>query len=466
MRTIGVLLSTLLWTMAACQPGTLGYFANWHLDDGALVHLQNGAPPLVSSWGTGVFGRHTASDPVDGTVLFTFEMGGSWTNVYDANGQPMPNGQGHGGWTWLPHPGNADVFYIFQLSNDSLMYSTVDMALNNGLGDVVGTTFLHYGPLTYLASAFSSNDGVRHNLLLHERGTNAFRTVTCSAGGSVSMGPPQAIGPVIDTEVWPYAIRVSPTNSRVAFIGGDWMSLWLLDLDADAGTLNQPVELTFADSLWSAEFSPNGELLYMSDLDSENGQLFQLEITSTNPGAILASIDTLDTWAFNNPPFGQLSLQLGNDGVLYMLAGYYVPIPVYYTHMQAIPQPDVEGPGCGLNLLHTDLLGAVPFMMGLGFPFQFWPRTTSTATSSVARLHPASVHPNPFSGQGWLRPSPGFQPAQLVWTDATGRAVHTASAQLTSQGVPLDDGPTDPGLYHLMAIDALGRRAVVPVMVE
>lgn len=445
------------------QPGMLNYFNNWHIGDGVHLELQTGAPPLVGSWGVGTFPKHTASDPVDGAVLFSFDNGSPWSEVYDTNGQPMPNGTGHGGWAWLPHPGNTSLFHIFDLRNDSLFYSTVDLSLNNGLGDVVGRTFLHPGPFSYLATAFSSNDGARHNMLLHERGTSAFRVVTCTTGGPPSVGPPVPIGPVVDAEVWPYAIRVSPSNSRVAFIGGDWMSLWLLGLDADAGTLSQPVQLNFADSLWSIEFSPNSELLYMTDMDSENGMIFQMEIGTTNSAAILASMDTLDTWAFNNAPFWTPTLQLGNDGVIHINCGAYAQ---YSTHLQAITQPDVEGPGCGLDLMYTDLQGALPYFFGEGFPWHFWPRTTSTATSSAGPAHPASVHPNPFGGQGWLRPFPGFRPVQLIWTDATGRAVHTASAQLTSQGVPLDNGPTDPGLYHLMAIDVQGRRTVVPVMIE
>lgn len=445
------------------QPGSVNYFNNWHLGDGVHLALQTGAPPSVGSWGSGTLPRHTISDPVDGSVLFSFDPGSAWSLVYDASGQSMPNGVGHGGFACLPHPGDLSVFYIFSLSNDSLYYSTVDLSLNNGAGDVVGKTLLNPGPFTYLATAFSSNDGLRHTLLLHARGTNDFRMVTCTTGGAVGIGPAIPIGPVIGTEVWPYAIRVSPTNSRVAFIGGDWMSVWLMALDADAGTLSQPVELNFTDSIWSVEFSPSGELLYMSDMDSWGGLLFQMEIGTTNSAAILASIDTLDTWPWNNAPFWTPTLQLGNDGVIHIQCGAYTQ---YWTHLQAITQPDVQGAGCGLDLMYTDLQGALPYTFGEGFPWQYWPRTTANSTSERPGPGVATFHPNPSAGQGWLRVPEGFRTERVMWTDATGRTMDALFLERGAWRIWINNGPTATGVYHLTAFGSTGERLTVRVSVE
>jgi gliding motility-associated-like protein len=67
--------------------------------------------------------------------------------VFDRLGQPFSLGNieanfgdgGSGNPLVVPHPLNSNKYYLFYVHNNALIYSLVDMTLNNGLGDIVGT---------------------------------------------------------------------------------------------------------------------------------------------------------------------------------------------------------------------------------------------------------------------------------------------------------------------------------------
>ncbi len=115
---------------------------NWLFSDS--VWLNFNSSPVSSHTTKNVFAFESCSSISDSTGNLLFYTNGK--NVYDKNGQIMPNGYNiFGPLTFeitqgvliLPFPRKKNLFYIFALNNSEIIYTIIDLSLNGGLGEVM-----------------------------------------------------------------------------------------------------------------------------------------------------------------------------------------------------------------------------------------------------------------------------------------------------------------------------------------
>ncbi|MCP4521427.1 MAG: gliding motility-associated C-terminal domain-containing protein [Cytophagales bacterium] len=218
--------------------------------------------------------------------------------VWDKNGDRMPNGFGLKGDASstssaivVPKPGNPDRFYIFTVHNSleltggsfGYWYYEVDMTLNGGLGDVVNRTGTKLydnnsanHPTEKIAVARHAN-GTDFWIIIAPRQwtTNiwAYQLSSTGLGAPVKSNP----GGRVLTTLGYMKTNLESTKLAAAVNGG----LSLFDFDNSTGRVTNPVSLGNFPFAYGIEFSPDGTVLYATQL-SGPGKLFKFDLT-TNP---------------------------------------------------------------------------------------------------------------------------------------------------------------------------------------
>lgn len=137
-------------------------------------------------------------------------------------------------------------------------------------------------------------------------------------------------------------LRASPNGEKIAAVYYDnsinTNPIELYEFDNQNGTLNNLKSLTSSTSYYGIEFSPNSELLYISDYSNQN--IYQYNLLA-GTGSATDIINSEFVVSQNNINGGG-ALQLGSDG------------KIYYTidqsnHLNVINNPNVSGIGCNYN---------------------------------------------------------------------------------------------------------------------
>jgi gliding motility-associated-like protein len=306
-----------------------------------LTHYENGA---------------TISDRTGGLLFYLNE-----DSIIGKTHQILPNGRlttNHFGYTVgqgsliLPNVADSNRYEVFQLgwppgSNagssplDSLFLrkTTVNMALNAGIGDVelpkeVPINRGH--PLVEKLSAVKHANGKDWWLVVHERDSNAFLVYLLNESGL--QGPSrQNIGSNHDGSGW-YSLRnfgemcFSPLGDRLLVCVGSGI-VDLFDFDRCSGTISNwvQVENTPGFMYYGCSFSPDGNKYYVSDQFS----LWQYDLTNTS--TLLATIIAADY-------LGQH--ELGPNGKIYIAAQG----GTLSTRLTVIDNPNGSGASCNLIL--------------------------------------------------------------------------------------------------------------------
>ncbi|AGC77789.1 gliding motility-associated-like protein [Nonlabens dokdonensis] len=337
-----------------------GINAGIDFSSGTAVAIDNGQ--LVTGEGCA-----TISDQFGNLLFYT-----DGSLVYDANHVIMPNGTGLKGNSSstssaiiVPLPGNPNIFYIFTVDTDDLVYrdteglhySIVDMTLNGGTGDVdISNKNINLLPITsekLTAISNASGDGFWIISQFEDR----FFSYELTANG-LSMTPvTSTVAPFIELVTTPITnvdvaamrgyIKVNARGNKlvaahfsnnttaeftgitdvltarsIAYANGG--ELYLYDFDNSNGVVSNPQPLlTRQDggSIYGVEFSGNGQYLY-AEVDYMNastsqvfdlirGEIVQYDLTAVN----VANSATL-VHQDNITPF-RGALQLGLDNKIY-----------------------------------------------------------------------------------------------------------------------------------------------------
>jgi hypothetical protein len=334
--------------------GKIWYFgANAGLD-------FNQSPPAILHDGqlNTVEGTATIAD-ANGNLLFYTDG----ISIYNATHSLMPNGQGGlGGHTSsaqsaliVPFPGQENKYFVFAVTaypTSNLVYSIVDMTLNNGLGDVIETSKalpLLNGTGEYI-QAIGSQDRSFWWILTHKAGTSDYYAYQLTAEGL------DLENPVISTS----GIQSQPGGEigllkfntlgnkmvRSAYISG---YVEISDFNPLNGIVSNSITFNFQ-SAYGVEFSPNNNYLYVSSFTNQG--LSQFDIATTNtPTEILASQYVYST-LFTG------SVQAAPDGKIY--ATRYGALALDVIH-----QPNNQGQEANFQLNSQSLGNA---WAQLGFP--------------------------------------------------------------------------------------------------
>lgn len=371
MRTLAFILLTL--TNLSAQESTW-----WHI--GLNVRLNTTFDPPVASTGGCLSTIEGVASVSNSAGAFLFATDG--VNVYDRNCNLMPNGTGLLGGTSstqsaiiVQNPANANIYYIFTVAQDAgangVRYSEVNMALNGGFGNVTTNKNIPLTPFPMSEKLTS----VRHCnnvdvwVVSKRWNDNGFRAWLVSATGVDPVPVISAAGYVPSTVVQSSfgQLKASPDGRKLAAAyygtppntGGHRLEIHDFDNATGivSGVTSVPINLAYG-----CEWSPNGELVYVS---TNNGNLFQRNIC-TNVTTQIASVGSF---------LG--SLQLTQQGRILASRGTA-------AKLGCITQPNNSGIACAYNDNYVVLPSAGRMGLPNFAPYYFRPPTPMFTATQVS----------------------------------------------------------------------------------
>ncbi|MGC3954262.1 MAG: hypothetical protein QM804_08435 [Propionicimonas sp.] len=262
-------------------------------------------------------GTTTVSD-VEGSLLF-YSNG---NDVWNAAGQVIEGGSGMGGWSSavqtvaaFPVLGVLDTFYLVTVSSaQQVRYSVLDMSANGGLGKVTTAAQLLQGTASEALTSVPNADGTGFWALSFQK--NSPNLLAWEFDGS---GPKNGGTPVISTGprnngagLGALSVYTTATQTLVAQADANYVRVF--DFDAATGAFTLRYELNMpGGSAYFADFSPNGDYLYATQLGTS--PLRRYDLTAGTNAQVNASIVDIAP-RLGNSSFGQV--RRGPDGRMYV----------------------------------------------------------------------------------------------------------------------------------------------------
>lgn len=336
---------------------------HWYFGQGTGISFFTGIPQAVTQSQTTVYEACATLSDEQGNLLF-YTNGES---VWDRTHAVMPGACAACGTQLdasatttqgaliVPRPAGAGQYFVFTLDTPSgpngpayrgLRYSVVDLALRNGLGDVLPTArnvpVLPAGPGGILTEKLAA---VRHRnrrdvwVVVHGMRTNLFYSYLVTAAG-VSATPVISQAGTLQTD-FGGPMKFSP-NGQLLAVNQITVGLELFDFDANTGLITNPRALPSV-TAWNygVEFSPDNSKLYASRLTS----VALIRQYDLGAGSLAAIINSAVDLPLQSAPgvnfFG--SLELGPDGKIYASHGANA------TFLGAISRPNQAGVNCAFR---------------------------------------------------------------------------------------------------------------------
>lgn len=216
----------------------------------------------------------------------------------------------------VPKPGSETLFYVFMIdprngssAQSGLYYFMVDMALDNGMGDV------SVRPQKLLSSTSNKLAAILHTnrtdvwVTAHISGTNTYKTYLITAAG-ISEPITTSLGTTVGS--FTAQLKFSPDGKMVASANDENINLF--DFNATTGELSNARLLILPQHLWpdALSFSSDGTKLYAA-----KQAVVQYDVSSGNIADIKASENILSSYVNNN----FYNFQLAPDGKIYITKG-------------------------------------------------------------------------------------------------------------------------------------------------
>ena len=297
------------------------------------------------------------------------------TTVWNKNHQVMQNGSGlMGNWsstqsaTIVPKPGSTNLYYVFtldyEINPNGFRYSIIDINLDGGLGGVtIEKNILIYTPSDEKISIVKHKNGNDFWVVTHGWNSNTFYSYLLSSSGLSSSPVASNAGVVVSgtKDVWGY-MKISPNGSKLA-MAHVFTGCELFDFDNATGVVSNPKIIYTVRGAYGVEFSPNGEVLYVSNFSANPHIIMQYDLKS-NPIAGITLTDSV-------PSIMACALQLGPNGKIY-IAGRSDKLGV-------INNPNSLGTGCNIQMGAVLLMGRNSNLGLPQFNATFFYRTSFTA---------------------------------------------------------------------------------------
>lgn len=463
MRTLTLL--TLLPLGVTAQIAQTHYWDNWCLGGDVMLQFAGSGLPIAdpNSQPLGYPEGNVVSDPVTGMVLFSTRGG----ILLDRNGQYMPRwGEISNAIVYaiVPHPGNPNIYYLFHnVDTIGLAYSTVDLSLNGGMGDLIGAAVVEL-PFEVSWGDFaglSSTGGNKHWLVAHEASTaNVLFFEVNAANGFQPQPIVQTIGPILTQSVISPGMRyaVSSDNGRFAC---SWVEYGLLDfntvclfnVDPVSGTLSDPLTFRYpiAGAGWlDIEFSPNGNVLYAGTLFDPVHQLLQFDLGSWDSLTVVNSAYSIEHPFY--PDQETFQLRLGPDGRLYTISDQGA---WFLFNLWRLNQPDSLGAACDPDTTGSYLGNQIPATFK--FPWTFWPYMPNVGISDAAKPEGMMSAWMTGAGTAAVQLDPSAEAARLQVLAANGQVVADLPWAKGSSRSRIDMSVSSNAVYLARAVDASGR---------
>ena len=364
----------------------------------------------------------------------------------------------------IPAPDNDNLYYIFHqhliyLTNpfdvqiDQLLYTTVDMTLNNGQGAVtlknepVINEVLEYGQLTAVKH-LNGNDW----WILAPGDTSSLYYSLQVTPDTIVEHPVQTIGlPFSYSGGGSGQALFSPDGTKYARYNKT-DQVYLFDFDRSTGQLSNFQQLIVADTANSGgvAFSPNSRFLYVSSTT----HVYQFDTWATNiqdSKILVATWDGFKELDFFSTNF--YNMQMGPD------CRIYINSTAGTSFMHVIQFPDLEGEACQLEQRALKLssfnartmphfpnyrLGTTPtYPCDPSIEFPDFPTAVSEVEAAGIEF---SLYPNPTSGM--LRLELPEEVQSITITNALGVVVRRWSAGGFLREWVVEDLDLVEGIYY------------------
>lgn len=373
--------------------------------------------------------------------------------------------------TMLPHPGDTNRYVIFNYNMakpfDSLApmptefyYHLVDMTMDNGLGAIVEKKQIAIADTLYRGqmTAAKHANGTDWWVVNSEWHSTCYYVTPLTSQG-VGIPHLSCPGPVLLSFGGGQA-TFNPIGTKYVRCDGK-NGLWVFDFDNEAGTLFNPMELTFPQPpspYRGVCFSPNSRYLYVASYL----QLWQFDMEASDIQASLQLVGEMDV---SNPIPGGGSLafsQLGADGKIY-IAG-----PGNHTYLSRINKPNCPGTACDFRQWEIALLapnfGGLPNMPHFNIIESDYDCESVSTDESEMKKDAVRVFPNPFTNV--FQVSHGFQrPVRYALFSSIGTRISEGELSTAINFIRIrEDAP--PGVYYLMIWSDEGQRSVKVIKSE
>ncbi|MEO8146155.1 MAG: T9SS type A sorting domain-containing protein [Bacteroidia bacterium] len=348
------------------------------------------------------------------------------TRVFNSAHQLMQGGDSIEGRGWyrelvtIPMPGSDSLYYLFSLrvtSGQGIYYSIIDLSQNGGLGAVVQKNIqLQSFKVVDCLTAIKHGNGRDWWILFRRWDTpspnSEIHSYLVTPTGILNYSV-QNVGSTQSSGFGGFA--VSTDGNKLAYINPQHL-LELYDFDRCSGIISNPVTVyteslqTPYEAYWGVDFSPSGDLLYVSKvpvISSDTARLYQFDLTSAN---IAASSDTLSETLFEES-IG--FLKLGLDNKIYLATSYYQVFPYNDTtynninmNLSVINSPDNLGTACDFQPYSFSLGGKRTYT---GLPnnpdYHLGPKigsgcdTLTSINEQSQQIIVSNLFPNPNNGE-------------------------------------------------------------------
>lgn len=290
-------------------------------------------------------------------------MSGDGSTIWNKNNVVMTNGSGMGGGNSstqsgiiIPVPGSTTLYYAVSVAQDNgtngVQYSTVDMS--NGLGEVLlagKNTSLLAGPTDENIAAVKKTNS-ENWWLIHRRQGGSSQVVIyvweVTSAGIIFHNLYPFIGAFGSGITYVGVLKFSADGTRFISPNLTAQSVIFGEFDPLTGDPSNVDGMSFPTNglgPYGAEFSPNGDLVYIS---ANNGNAYQIPWSSIKSKTLSSRI-----LIFNNLS----NLQLAPDGRIY-------GVQDVSTSLSVILSPNTPGMGCDPRVFGGYLLNNA----GLGLP--------------------------------------------------------------------------------------------------
>ena len=387
----------------------------WPLGPSAGVTFKEGPPAKWISGNTEALMVVSVVSDADGNLLLYTDG----SSVWDRRHVKMPNGNDLKGGRYqsesliVPKPGDPSQYFIFTTRGDgwgapreAAHYSTVDLCLNNGLGDVV--TASKNTPLMGIAAtrtaAVKHANGIDYWVALHKWESDDIYCYRVTAEGvsrtAVISNTGVYLGYTSNSTGDGGEMKFSPDGRKLAMAISQSATVVVYDFDSQTGTVSNPLVIPpmyrqnfyTPDYTGSVEFSPDGRKLYMNRTLA--CLLLQYDLAAGDKSAVLKTRTILagDTLQHINYDYYVVGgLQLGPDGKIYLTW-----VGRDNSGISVIAKP--EGSGVQCDYKH-DLFS----WPNTNFTYETFPRSLPAFVSSY--FNPSAAIQNDFN---CFSPTVGF----------------------------------------------------------
>lgn len=335
----------------------------WCFGSHAGLDFNSGSPVVFAGSAMDQWEGCSSIADVNGDLLFYTDG----VMVWNKNHVAMPNGFGLlGGYSStqsaliVKQPGNANIYYIFTAAElgttNGFNYSTVDITLQGGLGDVVQKNVNLLGACDERVAAAKQQNGTDLWILSTSTNADSIFAFQFSSSGVNTIPVISYNGLVHSTATYNQigSMKASQGSDHIGIaLNGDPGTFELYDFDNSTGAASLVFTSTSSDYMYAygIEFSPNGNIMYGSEYG--NGyHIYQFDLLAGSGAAIAASALLIGTSAGYSA-----ALQLAPDGKIYLAKWMDFSLA-------SIDDPDQLGMACTFN----DLAVALPVQCNGGLP--------------------------------------------------------------------------------------------------